>query len=194
MDKAPAYISYVVLVHGGNYKSFLKELTATYPQLVIKFCKKVSVHYYILQLEDHSEKAIEKKEIAKLPIMAFREELSSFLIFKGAKALGTTLKRMCVAEKEDDASIELIEQMLTPFEKSQILNLDEAQTLKYSEKIEGKDAGITTSIISGKDNITSIKTLCKLFDLDKVTVDEVDKDLKKLTKEKATKKWTIGVL
>ena len=55
-----------------------------------------------MQLEDHSATPITKKQLANLPIMAFREEFSSFLIFKGGKGLKTTLTRMCQEEDEDD--------------------------------------------------------------------------------------------
>jgi hypothetical protein len=158
------------------------------------FCKKVAIHYYIIQLEDHSETPVTKKQIASLPIMAFREELSSFLIFKGGKGLKTTLSRMCEEKEEDDASIELVEKMLTPFEKSQILNLAEAECLEFEESLGEGNKGTQTTIIRNKEEIKSIETLNKLFSLDKVTIDNEDIDLKELVRTKFDKKWTIGVM
>lgn len=194
MDKAPAFISYVVLVHGGTYQKFLQQIVKDFPQLRIVFCKKVAIHYYIIQLEDHSETPVTKKQIASLPIMAFREELSSFLIFKGGKGLKTTLSRMCEEKEEDDASIELVEKMLTPFEKSQILNLAEAECLEFEESLGEGNKGTQTTIIRNKEEIKSIETLNKLFSLDKVTIDNEDIDLKELVRTKCDKKWTIGVM
>lgn len=194
MDKAPAYISYVVLVHGGTYQQFLQKIVKDFPDLAVKFCKKIAVHYYIIQLEDHSEKPIDPKKILNLPIMAFREEFSSFLIFKGGKGLKTTLSRMCEEKEDDDASIELVEKMLTPFEKSQILNLDEASSLKFEEPLQDKKDGVMTTIIKSKEEIQSIKTLNKLFTLDKVTIDDEDIDLKEEVRTRFDKKWTIGVM
>ena len=194
MDKAPAFISYVVLVHGGSQKKFLERLKKECPELRIVFCKKIAIHYYVMQLEDHSATPITKKQLANLPIMAFREEFSSFLIFKGGKGLKTTLTRMCQEEDEDDASIELVEKMLTPFEKSQILNLAEAEKLEFEEPIgEGKEGTITT-IIKNKEELKSMQTLNKIFNLDKVTIDNEDIDLKEMVRTKFTKKWTIGVM
>lgn len=194
MDKAPAYISYVVLVHGGTYQKFLQQLTSNFPQLKIVFCKKIAIHYYVLQLEDHGETPITKKQVIGLPIMAFREELSSFIIFKGGKGLKTTLSRMCEEEDEDDASIELVEKMLTPFEKSQILNLAEAEKLEFEEPAKDGEKGTVITIINNKEEIKSMQTLNKLFSLDKVTIDNEDIDLKESVKTKFDKKWTIGVM
>jgi len=194
MDKAPAYISYVVLVHGGTYQKFLQQLTKDFPQLKIIFCKKIAIHYYVMQLEDHSETPLTKKQIMGLPVMAFREEFSSFLIFKGGKGLKTTLTRMCEEKDEDDASIELVEKMLTPFEKSQILNLAEATSLEYEEPLKEGSKETVTTIIKNKEEIKSMQTLNKLFGLDKVTIDNEDIDLKEMVKTKFSKKWTIGVM
>ena len=126
--------------------------------------------------------------------MAFREEFSSFLIFKGGKGLKTTLSRMCEEKDEDDASIELIEKMLTPFEKSQILNLAEAESLEYEEPLKDGEPGVMTTIIRNKEEIKSMQTLNKLFGLDKVTINNEDIDLKEMVKTKFSKKWTIGVM
>lgn len=194
MDKAPAFISYVVLVHGGTQKNFLERIKKEFPELRVVFCKKIAIHYYIMQLEDHSATPITKKQLASLPLMAFREELSSFLIFKGGKGLKTTLARMCEEKDEDDASIELIEKMLTPFEKSQILNLADAESLEFEEPIEEGKPGTVVTIIKNKEEIRSMKTLNKLFSLDKVTIDNEDIDLKEMVRTKFDKKWTIGVM
>jgi hypothetical protein len=194
MDKTPAFISYVVLVHGGSYQKFLQQVVKSFPELRVVFCKKVAIHYYIVQLEDHSETPVTKKQIAGLPIMAFREELSSFLIFKGGKGLKTTLSRMCEEEEDDDASIELVEKMLTPFEKSQILNLAEADSLEFEEPLGEGQKGTKVTTIYDKNEIKSIETLNKLFRLDKVKINKEDIDLKELVKTKFDKKWIIGVM
>lgn len=194
MDKAPAFISYVVLVHGGTQKAFLEKLNKEFPKIRVMFCKKIAIHYYVMQIEDRSETPITKKQLASLPLMAFREEFSSFLIFKGGKGLKTTLSRMCGEKDEDDASIELIEKMLTPFEKSQILNLAEAESLEYEEPLKEGEPGVMTTIIRNKEEIKSMQTLNKLFGLDKVTINNEDIDLKEMVKTKFSKKWTIGVM
>ena len=101
---------------------------------------------------------------------------------------------MCEEKDEDDASIELIEKMLTPFEKSQILNLAEAESLEYEEPLKDGEPGVMTTIIRNKEEIKSMQTLNKLFGLDKVTINNEDIDLKEMVKTKFSKKWTIGVM
>lgn len=193
MNKAPAFISYVVLVHGGSYQKFLEKLNKELPSVKIIFCKKVAVHYYILQLEDHTALPITQKQLASLPLMAFREEFSSYVIFKGMKGLKTTLSRMCEEKDEDDASVELIEKMLTPFEKGLVLDISNISTLEYQERMEN-NMGIATTTLKDKKDIESLNTLNKLFCLDKVKIDDKDVDLKEIVKTKFSKKWTIGVL
>ena len=81
----PANISHTVLVHAGSYKNFLTQLSK-YPQLKPKFVKRVAIHYYIVQLEDSGEKGVTKQEIYSLPIMAMREEFSSYIFFKNIRS------------------------------------------------------------------------------------------------------------
>ena len=92
MAKVPAFISHTVLIHAGSYKDFTVKLTTKYPKLAIKFVKKIAIHYFIVQLEDHNDKAISNKEIYNnLPIMALREEFSGFIFFKSTKAYNNVL-------------------------------------------------------------------------------------------------------
>ena len=190
--KAPAYISHTVLVHAGSYRDFLTKLTTNLPQLQVKFVKKVSIHYYILQLEDHSEepKGISKQDIYKLPLMAFREEFSSFIFFKTIKAYNNVLKRMCGAPDNKDANYDLVQHMLTPFEKSVLLDLENANSLGIETEEENTKLKTSTTYYS-KEEINSVKTLNKIFSLNKVKVNGEDKDLTSIVKEKY--KWTIGV-
>ena len=190
--KAPAYISHTVLVHAGSYKDFIKKLTTNFPQLQIKFVKKLSVHYYILQLEDHSDglKGISKKEIYKLPLMAFREEFSSFIFFKNIKSYNNVLKRMCGAPKNKDANYDLVQHMLTPFEKSILLDLENAKKLEM-EITDAMTDVKENIIINSQEEIKSMRTLSRIFSLSKVKIDEQEKDLTSIVKDKY--KWTIGV-
>ena len=189
---APAYISHTVLVHAGSYRDFLTKLTTNLPQLQIKFVKKVSIHYYILQLEDHSAepKGISKKEIYQLPLMAFREEFSSFIFFKTIKAYNNVLKRMCGAPDNKDANYDLVQNMLTPFEKSVLLDLENAKSIGFETEDETTKLKTSTTIYS-KEEINSMKTLNKIFSLNKVKIDGEEKDLTSIVKDKY--KWTIGV-
>lgn len=189
MAKAPAYISHTVLVHAGSYSEFLAQLTAKYPLLQIKFVKKVAIHYYILQLEDHSTLQVKKEEIYKLPIMALREEFSGFIFFKSTKAYNNVLKRMCNASNNEMAAYDLVQHMLTPFEKSALLGLEDAQSLEYKEVNDKNETTILT--IFRKEEILSMKTLNKLFGLEDVKVNGEDKTFSNLVKEKSN--WTIGI-
>ena len=184
--KAPAFISHTVLVHAGSYNDFLKKLTTQFPDLQITFCKRKAIHYYILQLEDHSEKGISKKDIYTLPIMAIREEFSSYIIFKNSKGYNNVLKRMCNSDKNEDAPYELFQDLLTPFEKSALIDLEDAKKLQYDEVSE-KGETMSTTIYNG---INSMKTLNKLFTLNKVKVDDEEKEFTDLVKKL---NWQIGI-
>lgn len=190
MAKAPAFISHTVLVHAGSYKDFLQKLTTEHPDLQIKFVKKVAIHYYILQLEDHCASPIDKNVIYKLPIMALREEFSSFIFFKSTKAYNNVLKRMCGAPDNEKAVYELAQHMLTPFEKSILLDLDEAKSLTLTEKSEdGKEKTITT--LFKKEEILSMQTLNKIFGLTEVKVNSKEQLFSDLVKDKM--KWIVGI-
>ncbi len=181
--KVPAFISHTVIVHAGSYKDFLSKLTQ-YPDLHIRFVKRVAVHYYILQIEDNSEKGIEKQKIYDLPIMALREEFSSYIFFKNIKSYNNVLKRMCnVKENGDNAPYILTQHMMTPFEKSVLLDLDEAKSITYTD-------GDTTTTCYSKEEITSMKVLNKLFDLEKVKVNDKEEVFSQLCKKLD---WKIGI-
>lgn len=181
---APALISHTVLVHAGSYKDFLSKLTTQYPDLHIRFVKRVAIHYYILQLEDGSKEGISKQKIYDLPIMALREEFSSYIFFKNTKSYNNVLKRMCKANEDEERACYLLTQhMMTPFEKSVLLNLEEAQSITYTE-------GDTTTTSFKHEDIVSMNMLNKLFGLEKVEVDRKEKDFVELAK---TLEWKIGI-
>lgn len=189
-NKVPANISHVVLVHAGSYSDFLRELTRQYPNLKVRFVKRLAIHYYILQLEDCSApgEEIKKEDIYKLPIMAMREEFSSYIFFKNIKAYNNVLKRMCNADKDENASFVLSQHMMTPFEKSKILHLDEAKSLTIKTLTAANEDCITTYY--KPEDINSYNTLNKLFSLDKVKVNEEDKDFTLIAKNMT---WIIGI-
>ena len=190
MAKAPAFISHTVLVHAGSYKDFLSKLSSKYPKLAIKFVKKVSIHYYVIQLEDHSEgPGIKKQEIYSLPIMGLREEFSSFIFFKTTKGYNNVLKRMCNAPENEMAAYDLLQHMLTPFEKGVLLNLDKIKSLQYIEEVQPGNSYTVT--LYDNDKINTIQTLGKIFDKQKFVVDNKPVDLTQLIKDKF--KWTVGI-
>ena len=78
----PANISHVVIVHGGSYNDFLNKINTKYPNLLMRFTKKVATHYYIIQLEDEGVTEVTKQELYDLPIIAMREEFSGYIFFK----------------------------------------------------------------------------------------------------------------
>ena len=191
MVKAPAFISHTVLVHAGSYKDFMIKLTTTYPKLAIKFVKKVAIHYYVIQLEDHSDVAIKKQQIYDLPIMALREEFSGFVFFKNTKSYNNVLKRMCNAPTNEMAAYDLVQHMLTPFEKGVMLSLAEAKEIEFEIKEPYQKEAMVTKI-SGTEQINNIQTLTKLFGVQKVKVDGVEIDLSLEVKD-MLKKWTVGI-
>lgn len=188
---APAFISHTVLVHAGSYKDFTLKLTTQYPKLAIKFIKKVAIHYYVIQLEDHNDVAIKKQQIYDLPIMAMREEFSGFLFFKNTKSYNNVLKRMCGAPDNEMAAYDLIQHMLTPFEKGVLLNLADAKSIEFTSKEPGSNVDMITSI-HGKDRVNSIQTLGKIFGVQKCRVDDIEIDLSLEVKD-MMKKWIVGI-
>lgn len=186
-NQLPALISHTVLVHAGSYKDFLTKLTSKLPELQIKFVKKVAIHYYILQLEDHSEAGIKKQVIYDLPIMALREEFSSYIFFKNTKSYNNVLKRMCNANEDKNAAYVLLQHMMTPFEKSLVLELKDAKSLCIEEINEKKEAQTTTYY---GESLKSMEVLNKIFSLDKVLVDDEEQIFATLAKELS---WVIGI-
>lgn len=184
-NKLPAYISHTVLVHAGSYKNFLSQVATKFPQLKIKFTKRIYVHYYIIQLEDTGKTEIKKKQIYSLPIMAMREEFSSYIFFKQVRSYNNVLKIMCKAKENDKAAYDLLQNMLTPFEKYRLLNLEDAKELQITEFKE-KDSYSTTYYGAGIETMA----IGKLFNLDKVTVDKKEINFNDLVKDQ---KWFIGI-
>lgn len=181
--KMPAFISYVVIVHAGSYDNFVKKI-AEIKELNIKFVKKVAIHYYIVQVEDLGK--TDKEKLYELPIMAMREEFSSYIFFKQVRSYNNVLKIMCKAKENDKAAYDLLQHMLTPFEKSMMLELDNAQSL---EIVEFKDKNEISSTYFG-EHIKSVEVLNKLFNLDKVKVDKKEVNFNDLVKDQ---KWFIGI-
>lgn len=186
----PAFYSHIVLVHAGSYKDFMSKLTTNYPELQVRFVKKVAIHYYVLQLEDHSPegKMVTKQQIYDLPIMALREEFSSYVFFKNTRSYNNVLKRMCNADKNENAVYDFMQHMMTPFEKSKVLDLTEAKQLKITEINEKNEESITTYYST--EIINSMETLNKIFPLDKVEVDNEEKVVSELIKDKT---WVVGI-
>lgn len=187
MDKMPANYSYVVLVHGGAFKKFCEQL-ASKPELQIKYIKKIAIHYYVIQLECTEAKPLNLIHIKNLPVMAFRDEFSSYIFFNAAKPFQTTLKRMCSSKEDDDAALELVSYMLTPWEKVKLLNINDKDDLEIS-RVDGK---ITRySIFSGADVLKN-ESLQKIFESDTITINEKEKNIVEELKG-SPDKWTIGI-
>lgn len=183
-NKMPANISYTVIVHAGSYQEFQKKMHNETPKLVMRFIKKVAVHYYIIQLEDLGDTS--KTDIYSLPIMAMREEFSSYIFFKQVRSYNNVLRIMCNAKENDEAAYDLLQHMLTPFEKRKMLELDDAKTMEIHEM---KDKTEVCSTYFG-EHIIETEALTKLFSLNKVKVDNKDINLNDLVKEQ---KWYIGI-
>lgn len=187
-EQLPAFISHTVLVHGGSYSAFIEQLQKTLPQLQIKFAKRVKIHYYILQLEDHSETAVTKKQIYDLPILAMREEFSKYIFFKNIKSYNNVLKRMCEADKNPNAPFVLSQHMMTPFEKSMLINLQEAPNLSLSGVNENNEE---YSVYYDKKILqNSVNVLAELFKVDKCKIGDKEENFTLLAKKQ---KWTVGI-
>lgn len=186
----PANISHTVLVHSGSYKDFLSKLTTKFPELQIRYVKRVAIHYYILQLEDITigDKGITKDEIYSLPIMALREEFSSYIFFKNVRSYDNVLKRMCNANENENAAYTLMQHMMTPFEKSIMLELEDAKTLALTFKNEKNEEEHIT--YCNHDAIVGAEALNKLFQIEKAVVDDEEKDFAILAKDKV---WMVGI-
>ena len=89
-----------------------------------------------------------------------------------------------------DANYDLVQNMLTPFEKSVLLDLRNAKSIGFETENETTKLKTSTTIYS-KEEINSVKTLNKIFSLSKVKVDGKEKDLTSIVKDEY--KWTIGV-
>ena len=180
-----ANISNTVLVHAGSYKSFLIQMSK-YTQLKPKFVKKVAIHYYVVQLEKKKKKGVTKQEIYSLPIMAMREEFSSYIFFKNIRSYNNVLKRMCDGNHNKDAAYDLLQHMMTPFEKSRVLKLYDAKSLKIEEE---KDKEIVSTSYYG-EALKSMEVLNKLFSLSKVEVDDIELTFNELIKKET---WYVGI-
>lgn len=183
----PSNVSHLVLVHAGSYKDFCSRLKTKFPSQKIVHEKKVAIHYYVLQIEDTGTTAIKKQELYDLPLMALREEFSNFIFFKNTRSYNNVLKRMCKADDNENAAYVLTQHMMTPFEKSIILDLEDAKSLKIDDVAAD---GTESSIFYYGANICGAEALSKIFSLDKVVVDNEEKEFAELVK---SYKWTIGI-
>lgn len=182
----PNNISYTALVHAGSYKDFVAKLVKDFPTLKIRHAKKVAIHYYIFQLEDTTEKGISKKAIYNLPLMALREEFSSYIFFKNTKSYNNVLKRMCNASEDKDAAYKLALYMMTPFEKGKILDLDNAESLEIVVIENSKEVSQTYFT----EAIKQPKVATNLFCVNKAKVDDKLIDLLETIKGE---KWIVGI-
>lgn len=187
-EQLPAFISHTVLVHGGSYSLFVQKLQQSFPYLHIKFVKKVKVHYYIVQLEDHMAKEVTKQQIYDLPILAMREEFSKYIFFKNIKSYNNVLKRMCDADTNIDAAYLLTQHMLTPFEKSLLIDLENANSFSVYGKTENNE---DYSIFYDKKIINNnMSLLGELFKVSKCKVNDKEEDFTQLAQKQ---KWLIGI-
>ena len=60
MDKTamPANISYVLLVHAGSYKDFVKKMERDFKDLEIKYTKQKAIHYYIVTVTENGKNLV----------------------------------------------------------------------------------------------------------------------------------------
>ena len=188
----PAHISHTVIVHGGSYKDFLTKLADDYKGLIIRYVKRIAIHYYIVQLEDVTDSGYEKSKIYNLPIMALKEEFSSYLFFKNVKSYNNVLKRMYGGEKNTDGPFELVKDMLTPYEKLLLLNLDEVDDVIVTEETttNGKTSA-TLNYYPAKKIKTDSNAQNKLFSATEIKVKGKEVDLVGMIKEKG---WRIGII
>lgn len=182
----PSNISYTILVHAGSYNDFIAKLNKSFPSLKIRHLKRVAIHYYIFQVEDTTEKGISKKAIYDLPLMALREEFSSYIFFKSTKSYNNVLKRMCHANEDKEAAHKLTCYMLTPLEKGKILKLDDAESLEI--KVVENNEEVTKTYF--KEAINQPKVLANLFCISEAKVDEKQVNLLNEIKDE---KWVIGI-
>lgn len=183
----PSNVSHLVLVHAGSYKDFCSRLKTKYPSQKIVLEKRVAIHYYILQIEDTGATPIKKQELYDLPIMALREEFSNFIFFKNTRSYNNVLKRMCKADENEKAAYTLTQHMMTPFEKSIVLDLEDAKSLQIESKAEN---GTVSNITYYGQGIHGQEALNKIFSLEKVVVDNEEREFSDLVKNY---KWTIGI-
>lgn len=183
----PSNVSHLALVHAGSYKDFCSRLKTQYPSQKIVLEKKIAVHYIVLQIEDTGETPIKKQNLYDLPLMALREEFSNFIFFKNTRSYNNVLKRMCDAEKNEETAYTLAQHMMTPFEKSIVLDLEDAKSLQIEDKAAD---GTLSNITYYGESIQGKEALSKLFSLDKVVVDNEEREFANLIKNY---KWTVGI-
>jgi len=187
--KVPQKISYVVVIHAGSYKNYEKELKKKFPTIVQKFSKRVGIHYYIEQLENESEPKISLKDLYTLPIMGIREELSTYAFFKSTKTYNNVLIRLCDSKHDKDAQYQLVQLMLTPFEKSYYCFSTGHSRISYTEEnIERKTK--KTYFINTEDDY-SFDNMDKLFNINEFDVLEQHFSFKELVKKLT---WEVGIV
>lgn len=186
-SKFPANTSHTVLVHAGSYKDFLNKLNTNYPQLHIRFAKKIAIHYFIVQIEDVGTNEIPKQKIYELPIMALREEFSNYIFFKNVKSYNNVLKRMCNASEDPNAAYVLLQHMMTPLEKGKLLDVEKASKLEIVEENERHETVYTTYFVQKTETMALFN---KLFPASEVKIDGVEKKFVDLIK---TQNWKVGI-
>lgn len=157
----PANLSYTLLVHAGSFKDFNKKLAENFKDMTISSVKQRATHYYIVCITENGKTEYKKEEIYKLPIMAFKEEFSSYLFFKSVKAYNNVLKFMCGGKDNANAPYELFVEMLTGIEKYKYGNVTkDTKDLTYISQLANSEM-LTT--VYGASQIFTRDTMTKVF-------------------------------
>lgn len=177
-SELPANTSHMVIVHAGSYNDFINKLTTKYPNLKTRFVKKVAIHYYVIQLEDEGYTEIKKSEIYKLPVLAMREEFSSYVFVQSEKSLQNMIKRMA----NNDLYL-FFQHLFTPFEKTHFFDFKEAKELKIVN-------GSYEKIMYG-ERIQKPEVLNDIFEAVDIVLDNKEISYKDIAKECD---WIVGVI
>lgn len=191
MDKTsmPANLSYTVLVHAGSYKDFQKKVAEKFKDLEINSVKQRATHYYIVCLTENGKTEYKKEDIYKLPIMAFKEEFSSYLFFKSVKAYNNVLKFMCGGKDNENAPYDLFVEMLTGIEKYKYANITkETKDLTYITQLATSE--MLTTVYS-QTQIFTRDTITKVFASPTVKVEGKEIDFVSLLKKQ---KLLVGIV
>ncbi len=177
-SELPANTSHIVIVHAGSYNDFINKLTTKYPNLKIRFTKKVAIHYYVIQLEDEGYTETKKAEIYKLPVLAMREEFSNYVFVQNEKSLKNMVKRMA----KDDLYL-FFQHLFTPFEKTHFFDFKEAKELKIID-------GTCEKIMYG-ERIQRPEVLNDIFEAVDIVLDNKEISYIDTAKECG---WIVGVI
>lgn len=170
--KIPADFSFIVLIHGGSYVEYSRQLKEKFPNVRVLFSKTINTHYHIEQIITDDEELLLKLYL--LPIIGIREEFSRYIFFKTYKAYSTVLKIMNKSGKQHS----LISNMLSSYEKEQYCRENGFSNIFYKEKS-----------ISTVNNL-SLEDLTTLFGIEEFSVDKKNYSFEDLIKNKI---WKVGI-